>query len=166
MQLEENEVVKEIKGYEGFYSVTSLGRVWSHRRKIWLKQADNGFGYMFVNLCLNKKCSDKRINRLVAEAFIVNPLNKPQVNHKNGIKTDNRVDNLEWVTAKENNQHASDNKLNPRYKLSYETKVLICRIFRALGIKKSELAIHFGVTAPAIAYIIKSYMPVLDTLSQ
>lgn len=68
--------------------------------------------YKVVNLFVNSKSRHHSIHRLVALAFIQNPENKPQVNHKNGIKSDNHVNNLEWVTAGENIKHAFDNWLN------------------------------------------------------
>ena len=86
------------------YLVSNTGMVksvFSNKEKI-LKQCDNGKGYMSVNIC---KGNLKYVHRLVAEAFIDNPENKKTVNHKNGIKNDNRVENLEWNTYKENKVH-------------------------------------------------------------
>jgi hypothetical protein len=71
-----------------------------------LTQAIDRYGYMRVCLCINNKILNKQVHRLVAEAFIDNPDNKPQVNHKDTNKKNNRVDNLEWNTIIENQQHA------------------------------------------------------------
>ena len=155
--LKKGEKVKEVNGYEGVYNVTSLGRVWSIRRKIWLSPFCTGTGYSTVTLCLYGDDEDKKVHRLVGEAFIPNPDNKPQINHKNGNKLDCNVRNLEWVTARENMQHASDNGLNKTFKFSYIEKLLICKMFHVLKLKKSYLAKLFKVSSPAIIYIIKEY---------
>jgi len=165
MQLNKKEILKEIKGYEGIYSITSFGRVWSHRRKKWLKQNNNGHGYSIVTFSVNNDRNDRKVHRLVADAFIENPDNKPQVNHKNGIKSDNCLSNLEWVTRRENQQHACDNNLNLRFKLSYDTKILICRIYRTFNVRQNRLADHFKVAPSNISYIIKTYTPILDSLN-
>lgn len=91
-----------IKGYEEEYAISADGRVWSFRRKIILRPEEVYNGYLRVALCVNKEIKHFRIHRLVAEAFIPNPDNKPQVNHINGNRKDNRVENLEWATAQEN----------------------------------------------------------------
>lgn len=73
-------------------------------------------GYVLTHLYLNGKCQHKRVNRVVAEAFIPNPENKPEVNHKDGNKRNNNVRNLEWATKKENCEHAWRNGLaRPSY---------------------------------------------------
>jgi hypothetical protein len=97
--------MKAIPGYPN-YSVTKDGKVWSELKQIFLKEVDNGNGYKKVMLCdkLTKKAY--LIHRIVALTYLDNIDNKPCVNHKNGIKSDNRLENLEWCTYSENNKHA------------------------------------------------------------
>jgi len=159
MQLEKNETIREVKGFEGVYSVTSYGRVWSHRRKKWLKPYILKNGYQAVTLSVNNDDIDKKVHRLVAEAFIVNPENKPQVNHKNGVKTDCRVNNLEWVTAKENLQHACDHGLNRHFKLNDKDRELIYELFTILKVKKNRIAALFNMSPSGIAYVLNTYTP-------
>ena len=94
--------MKDIKGYEGLYAITSCGKVWSYKSQKFLKPVDNGIGYLKVGLSKEGKKEYRFVHRLVAEAYIPNPENKTDVNHKNEIKTDNYVNNLEWTTHKEN----------------------------------------------------------------
>jgi hypothetical protein len=104
-----NESWKEITNYVGLYEVSTLGNIRS-KLKI-LKPFLNSRGYLYVNLCKDGKRKTISIHRLVAQAFIININNKPQINHIDGIKTNNISTNLEWTTNAENTQHAYDNQL-------------------------------------------------------
>lgn len=96
--------IKQIKNFSD-YVVTDCGDVFSYKRnkKTKIKPQSQKNGYMHVMLWHNKTSKFKLVHRLVAEAFIPNPKNKPCINHKNGIRNDNRAENLEWCTHQENN---------------------------------------------------------------
>lgn len=101
------EIWKNIKWYEWRYLVSNLWRVKSIiNKEIILKPHFCKYWYMKINLSLNNKSKSYKVHRLVAIAFIENPDNKIQVNHKNWIKHDNLLDNLEWCTRSENMKHA------------------------------------------------------------
>ena len=119
-----NEIWKDIKGFEGLYQVSNLGNIKSYDRVVkcthgktrtikgkTLKKIKLKDGYLYVHLYKNTIVTNKVIHRLVAEAFIENTLNKEEVNHIDCNKHNNRVDNLEWVTPKENMEHAWKNGL-------------------------------------------------------
>ena len=114
-----NEEWRDVVGYEGHYQVSSMGRVKSLERKDrfgrivkgrTLKPGVKNSGYLFVGLYAGGKKKMYFVHRLVCQAFHENPYNKPQVNHINEIKTDNRACNLEWCTCKQNVNHGSRNE--------------------------------------------------------
>jgi len=120
---EQVEQWKDIMNYEGIYELSCLGRIKSLDKLVNAKHSKIRFvrgkilkqtmqkGYLGVGLYKNKKASRFRINRLVGFHFVPNPDNKPEVNHKKGVKTDNRYWMLEWNTRSENQKHAYDSGL-------------------------------------------------------
>ena len=96
----------DLKVIDGLpYCVDKNGNVYSMRTKKYLKPIMTNCGYLQVRLWYENQCHHKSVHRLVAEAFIENPYKKEQVNHKDGIKTNNNAENLEWVTRSENQLH-------------------------------------------------------------
>lgn len=122
------EIWKDVVGFEGRYKVSNNGKILSINSKrsknpILLKPVYTKDGYQRVSLSLGDRHHKRSIavHILVAKAFIPNPKNKPQVNHKDGNKKNNHVDNLEWSTGKENIQHAINHGLRPAFPYKYKT---------------------------------------------
>lgn len=163
----------DIKGYEGLYKINdnfeieSLDRYKTNQKgnKIFikgiiLKQFLDNWGYKQVYLYKNGKKKTIKVHRIIAEAFIPNPEHKETVNHINGIKTDNRIENLEWCTNKENFNHAIKNGLVVHYgennKLAKLTDNKVREIFklRKSGMTHINISKIFGVSRPVISNIL------------
>lgn len=122
---------KSVKGYATLYEVNEFGQVrslkqWNGHKYIKrgspyiLKQSNTTTGYKKVELTKDGKKKSFKVHRLVAEAFIDNPYHKPNINHKDGNKKNNNVTNLEWVTQKENVEHAYSTGIRPTKSISRE----------------------------------------------
>lgn len=141
----------------GKHIVYSDGRVFSKKLKRFLKICKNERGYKYVSI---EKHKHKSHHRLLAECFIPNPLNLDQINHINGIRDDNRLDNLEWCNSSHNQKHAYKMGLhapmigdrNHRAKLSNIDVGIIRDCFNA-GFRGKDIARYFNVSASAISMI-------------
>lgn len=136
------EIWKNIHGFEGKYQVSNYGNIKSlnYRAKGISKILKYSIidGYPCLSLTLNGKYKTYRIHRLVANAFIENTLNKPQVNHINGNRADNNVNNLEWVTNKENIIH-SYKVLNRKISQETKDKISIFRTKKVIDTKSNKI---------------------------
>ncbi len=119
------EIWAPVRGFEGVYEVSNLGNVKSLDRvgtygRFWpgkiISQSTINSGYLIVSLYDCGREEKRLVHRMVAEAFIENPLDKGEVNHKNEIKTDNRVCNLEWATRRENANYGTRNERDAKTK--------------------------------------------------
>lgn len=141
----EQEIWKPVVGWEGFYEISSLGRVRTsgkyvdgrvYKDKI-KKARKNKFGYYYVNLFRNKKFKSIRIHQLVAQAFIPNPENKPCIDHIDTNRENNRVENLRWCTYAENaNNHLTKQHLSEALKKACSSEKV--REQRRINAKKYE----------------------------
>lgn len=157
-----------IKGFEGRYEISDLGRVLNIKTQTFKKPTITKNGYNYILLWRNNKFKHQLMHRLLAIHFIPNLENKPQVNHKDGIKLNNSLSNLEWVTHQENAIHAYKNGLTPKPPGNnkkgieiYNAKVTesevmdIRRLFADGKYTQKELGIIYGMTRSGIQRITK-----------
>lgn len=154
---------RPIKGYEGLYEVSNMGRVKSLHfdKEIIRKQVERTNGYMEVNLSKDGTTNVKVVHRLVAIAFIKNPNNYECVNHKDGNKKNNTVDNLEWCTAKENTHHAIKTGLTNltvalKPVMAYKDDKLV-GVFRSMGECAEKLNCDIGNISKVIHGKLKTH---------
>ena len=160
-----NEKWKSVVGYEGLYEVSDLGNLRSYNRgKVKpMKVNKTKLGYMKLNLskeCVVKSC---RVHRLVCEAFLDNIDNKPEVNHIDGNKGNNKVSNLEWCTSSENKIHSLTTGLLKPHKAQKHWASKLDRfdikfidMWKSLGYSQISIADCFGVSASTISEIVNN----------
>jgi len=167
------EIWKDIKGYESLYQVSNYGRVKrlgktversyhgniQYKEKILKIKTTNT--YHQIGLTKNKTRKHYLLHRIVCIAFIPNPNNKPEVNHINGLKNDNRVENLEWVNASENIKHAFKSGLkSQKGQKNNASKLNNKQVYDIKYIKKNfdqrDLAKEYNVSVSLINYIINN----------
>ncbi len=160
--------VRPVAGYEGLYSVSADGRVWSEPREMphaysrsiqvggkWLSLGWNRTGYRTVQLFRSCRYETKVVHRLVALAWIPKEEGDGDwVNHKNGVKHDNHVSNLEWSTPSQNNAHAyrTGLRVSPHRRFS-DDQVRSIRARIALGEQQRSIAMEFSVAQSVICQL-------------
>lgn len=163
-----SEIWKDIPGYEGLYQVNNKGdiaalpKTWisgngkSQTEPFRLMRLINRFGYLQVGLRKNRITKILSVHRIVAMVFVENVLNKPQVNHINGIKTDNQSDNLEWVTRSENIKHAFKiglkSQKGERHNSAKLKEADVIEI-RSKKLSRNEYAVKFNVHPSTISSV-------------
>jgi hypothetical protein len=178
VEMKNNEIWKPIKSLKG-YSVSSIGRVRRNSFEV-LQNNQHGFFKRILKERILKNSIDKYgyhritirrkgyfVHRLVAQAFLSNPKSKKEVNHKNGIKTDNRIDNLEWCTRKENMRHALVNGLKFNHRgvdekyyqstiISKEQAIEAKKIYDSGTMSYNALAQKYNVSKSTMMRVIKN----------
>lgn len=170
------EIWKDVVGFEGRYKVSSLGRIKSLKREIhcsdgrvftrkemFFNNINTVSGYYTFSFHKEGRLYTRKLHRIIAEAFIPNPENKPYINHKNCVRTDNRIENLEWCTHKENMQHAFasgsfKNRRPPSGDKNGQAKlknsdIPVIRKMLSEGMKQKDIALIYGINPTQISQI-------------
>ena len=135
------ELMRDINGYEGLYAITSCGKVWSYRRKRFLTNGKGNNGYYSTTLTKNGEKKRFLIHRLVAEAYLPNLNNLPQVNHKDENKEHNYISNLEWCDAKYNSSYGTKGERSARKNGKAVYCIELNRMFESIQQAGRELGI-------------------------
>lgn len=154
--------MKEIEGYEGLYSISDDGKVYSHSRNRFLKYQPDRNGYCYVQLSKKGKIRKLAIHRIVGMSFLSNPFNLPQINHIDGNKLNNHVSNLEWCTPRYNTLHAFAKGLkvvargedNHRAKLLWSDVSKIRKLYKSGNCTQGQIASLYGLHQTTILKIV------------